>query len=283
MQWASNSNLARWMASVATLAAFLTVGLLRAQSRTSAKLVQPPSPLRAFTPQEINSLLGPAGGHTTSVKSPDGSTQREIPILLSSGRPPNGVLHIPCTGPVYESPVDGSEQAVWTKERLFFDAARRYDLIALGRVLSSKSYMLPDGGFLYSLLQFRVQQVIRNNPAAPVEPGKEITIGREGGILRTEGVVVSAVCTDFPLYQIGDLQYLLFFKYIPKAKIYLASRWGYTFLQGKAVGVGPRFADTLFRNASSVKVSTIVGMSKASLLQMAEEQAERATKLATTQ
>ncbi|HEV2232499.1 MAG TPA: hypothetical protein VGV68_03735 [Terriglobia bacterium] len=210
---------------------------------------------------------GTAGTRPTTVNG-----EPQILWFLRHG-PQSGIVDVRQQGAAHESPVEGSELP--TREQVFFDAATRFDLIALGRPGVSRSYILPNGGFLYSIMQFQVEDVVKNNPTAPVQPGALITIGREGGILRVKSKSGSELMLrnwslDDPLFQTGR-QYLLFFEYIPKAQIYLASRYGYKFAEGKTVATDPAGEAHEYLSGP-----TIVGMDKDELLQMAKGQAQRA-------
>lgn len=234
-----------------------------------------PPVLGSLTPEEVNSLFMP-GGNAGPAKT---NGEPQILWVLRHG-PQSGTYDLPQEGAAHEIPIEGS--LLPTREQAFFDAATRFDLIALGRPGRPRSYILPNGGFLYSVMQFQVEDVIKNNPAAPVEPGALITIGREGGILRVKSKsgserILRNWSLDDPLFQTGR-QYLLFFEYIPKAQIYLASRYGYKFAEGKTVATDPAGEAHEYLSGPP-----IVGMEKSELLQMAKEQAQRAREVGQSQ
>lgn len=249
---------------------FVMMLITAARLSAQTKLRQVPPVLGSLTPEEVNTFFMPGGTAGTRPTTVNGEPQ--ILWFLRHG-PQSGIVDVRQQGAAHESPVEGSDLP--TREQVFFDAATRFDLIALGRPGVSRSYILPNGGFLYSIMQFQVEDVVKNNPAAPVEPGALITIGREGGILRVKSAPESELILrnwslDFPLFQTGA-QYFLYLRYNPKARIYIPARGAYKFVSGKAVDLDPDGKEYLFLSGPPIE-----GMTKSDLLQMAKDQAQRA-------
>lgn len=246
------------------LSASLAVGLLHAQS-DAPELRRVPSALANLTPKEINSIFGPAEGHATEVRGPHGEQLGLIPDFVNSG-PEN--IDIPCRN----AEVHGVAGAVQpTRDEMLYEASRKYDLIASGTVGPTTSFMLPDGGFLYSMMPFRVTDLVKNSTAVPVERGTTISVGREGGVLRVGNKSVTAVCTGFQLFQPGQ-QYLVFLQYVSKANVFVA-RKAYQFVNGKAAGMGVHGAEHWHGSGPP-----IAGMDQGELLQLAKSQAQRAAR-----
>lgn len=97
----------------------------------------------------------------------------------------------------------------------------RHDLTVVGRIGTGTSHLTNDGGFLYTDWGFLVEQVIRNNPEAPVVSGNSIIVVKAGGKLQVQGRTVYAVDDNFAGFESGQ-EYLLFLDYVPKTGAYAA-------------------------------------------------------------
>lgn len=236
----------------------MTAGRLSAQNKPR----NVPPALGSLMPEEVNSLFMPAGMAGPALVN--GVPQ--ILYMLMHG-PQSGTADVNCQGPPEPTTVP---RPLPTREQAAVDDAARFDLIALGTPERPRTYILPNGGFLYSLMKFQVEDIIKNNPGAPVQPGDLITIGREGGILYTNKVTLRAWCTDYRLFQTGA-EYVLYLQYNPKAGIYIPSRYGYEFVSGKTIGLGPHG-----RDHSTLSGPPIVGMNKSDFISMEKDGALRA-------
>lgn len=201
---------------------------------------------RPLTPQEVNRLFAPAGAYELG----------GIPKLLSRG---SGNVRVPCILGVPQivvmSPTD-------TLNML----ARESDLVVMGKAEKSSSYMLPNKGFLYSKTAFVVNDVIKNNPKAPVEASSAIIVVRPGGALRISGRMVYAICSDFQLFHAGQ-DYLLYLHYIAQNGEYrVQGPNGFKFTGSKAFGLGKQ-------GTAHQWLRSFVGMDQKLLLKMAKETA----------
>lgn len=214
----------------AVLAGLFASGAMAQAPRTRAPV------LSALTDQQINHLLGPPGGHVISVRAFPGAPPETLIQGSLNGRPPGAAVSLgPCGGSGPGLRV-GPEPT--PAQRIYEDLSST-DLAVVGKVGAAKSYALPDGGFLYSILPFRVEQVIKNNPAAPISPGDTITIGRDGGELEIAGHLVTAYCQNDPPY-IPGVTYFLSLRYVPSAAIYI-THGGLILANGQVQRLGPRF------------------------------------------
>ena len=93
------------------------------------------------------------------------------------------------------------------------------ECVVLGRLLSKTSYLSSDGTFVFSDYTVMVQRTLKADSGSPA-PGRVITVSVPGGVVRIDGVTVSAALTlGLPLEAVSD-DVLLFLKFIPKAGVY---------------------------------------------------------------
>ena len=93
------------------------------------------------------------------------------------------------------------------------------DLVVVGKFGKATSYPTEDQGYIYSDLDFTVEEVVKNNPSAPVTAGQDITITRPGGLLTINGRHVYAVSESFPLFHLGQ-EALLYLRSLPSVGTY---------------------------------------------------------------
>ena len=93
------------------------------------------------------------------------------------------------------------------------------DLVVVGKFGKATSYPTEDLGYIYSDLDFTVQEVVKNNRSAPVTAGQDITITRPGGLLTINGRHVYAVSEAFPLFHLGQ-EALLYLRSLPSVGTY---------------------------------------------------------------
>ncbi len=74
------------------------------------------------------------------------------------------------------------------------------DLVVVGKFGKATSYPTEDQGYIYSDLDFTVEEVVKNNQSAPVAAGQNLTITRPGGLLTINGRHVYALRENFPLF-----------------------------------------------------------------------------------
>ena len=78
------------------------------------------------------------------------------------------------------------------------------DLVVVGKFGKATSYPTEDQGYIYSDLDFTVEEVVKNNQSAPVAAGQNLTITRPGGLLTINGRHVYALRDNFPLFHPGQ-------------------------------------------------------------------------------
>jgi hypothetical protein len=104
----------------------------------------------------------------------------------------------------------------------FEKQACRADAIVIGYPSGSSAYHLSAGGTtVYGDHIFVLQEVLKDNPAAPIGSRKAIVVTRPGGALVISGDPVHVSSGVFPALQAGK-SYLLFLRYIPQSGAYHA-------------------------------------------------------------
>ena len=99
------------------------------------------------------------------------------------------------------------------------DLTCRADAVVVGTVVSKSSNLTADGAFLFTDYQVTVEEVVKDNAAAPIAPGGSIVLGREGGAVAMKGRVIHAVNPDAPRLEL-DGSYLFYLKAIPATGAY---------------------------------------------------------------
>lgn len=104
------------------------------------------------------------------------------------------------------------------------DLTCKADLIVIGKLKGKASQLNEEGTFTFTEYEISVDEVLKNNPAAPIKANK-LTVVRSGGTISLDGHNVTA--TDFsekPLEKGG--RYLLFLKFIPETGAYSSLNGG---------------------------------------------------------
>src|SRR5437016_12760510 len=131
----------------------------------------------------------------------------QIPDMLSKG---TGDVHIPCVVAVV--------QQIWgTPEQELSMFASNSDLVVLAKADSETTHTTKD--FLYTDWNFVVEEVLKDNPKASVQPGTTILVTRPGGKLVINKRMVYANCADFREFYSGQ-EYLLYLRYVPETGAY---------------------------------------------------------------
>lgn len=93
------------------------------------------------------------------------------------------------------------------------------DAVIIGTVSGKASQLTEDGSFTFTDYEVNVDEVIKDNSAAPLRPGGSVTVTRAGGAVQLNGRTLRA--TDFaekPLELNG--RFVLFLKYLPETGAY---------------------------------------------------------------
>lgn len=102
---------------------------------------------------------------------------------------------------------------------VFLSAVCKADLVVTGSLVNKASQLTADGTFLFTDHQLLVDEVLKNNTAAPVAQGQTITVTRDGGVVQLNGRILRAR-PDFDVPFVGN-RYLLFLRFIPATGSYL--------------------------------------------------------------
>lgn len=129
----------------------------------------------------------------------------QIPDMPSKGK---GDVYVPCVVPVWQR-----IQVPFMDE--LATLASKSDLIVLAKAEAAATHMNAGKDFLYTDWNFVVEEVLKDNPKAPVQPGTAILVARPGGNLQINGRMVHAHCADFEDFAHGQ-EYLLYLGFVPE-------------------------------------------------------------------
>lgn len=123
--------------------------------------------------------------------------------------------------------------------------AHEADAVVVGVVKSKSSALTEDGSFIFTDAQVEVQEVIKDNLAAPIPRNTEITVTRPGGTIMLKGKEVRAADVEFDPFQVNG-RYVLFLTFIPETGGYRAfSERSFQLLPGIVVKVTRKTAFVL--------------------------------------
>jgi len=108
------------------------------------------------------------------------------------------------------------------------------DAIVVGTLTSKASQLTEDGSFIFTDYEMAVEEVLKDDAAAPVQTGGLITVTREGGEVSLRGRVLRAKRAGFKSAEVGG-RYLLFLKRIPDTGSYLSYPNGSFLLGGERI------------------------------------------------
>lgn len=134
----------------------------------------------------------------------------QITDMASKG---TGVLQVPCIVPTWQKVAMSSFADDLTI------LAYKSNLVVVGKAETGNSHLNDDKDFLYSDWTFTVEEVLKDNPTAPVQPEATILVTRSGGQLVVNGRLVYAHCADFREFIAGQ-EYLLFLSLVPETGAY---------------------------------------------------------------
>lgn len=106
------------------------------------------------------------------------------------------------------------------------------DAIVIGTIKAQTPYLTDDETFIYTDNEMSVEDLIKNNADAPIQPNGFITVARAGGKLRLNGRNVLTKYEALQFLEI-DQKYLLFLSYIPEKREYVANSNNGSFLLEK--------------------------------------------------
>lgn len=126
------------------------------------------------------------------------------------------------------------------------------DAIIIGKIKSkSSSQLTEDGGFIFTSYELGVEDVIKDDPAAPLQPGGTLTLSQPGGEVRLNGKTVRAIDETFKPFE-ENRRYILFLRRIPSTGHYDAFSNG-SFRLNDDDSVAPLGEGTLWRRVEGRK------------------------------
>ena len=126
-----------------------------------------------------------------------------------------GDVNVPCVVPVWQRVM------VPFVDELGMLASKS-DLIVVAKAVAGTTHVNADKDFLYTDWNFVVEDVLKDNPKASVQPGATILVTRPGGKLQINGRMVHAACADFEDFS-GGHEYLLYLGFVPDTGAYTSS------------------------------------------------------------
>lgn len=139
-----------------------------------------------------------------------------------------------------------------TPENYFGKLANEMDAIIRGRVTKKTSQIAEGDSFIFTDYDVLIEEVLKNNIAAPIEAGAMITVNRPGGKVVLNGVIVKATDAAFePLPLTNEV--ILFLKFIPEAGTYQTQAIGSFELDSSSVRplTGDHFPPGVLQNKDS--------------------------------
>lgn len=101
------------------------------------------------------------------------------------------------------------------------DITNAADLIIIGRVDDRDSFLTEEGTFVFTDYSLSVEQIIKSDSKAALEPSSKITVTRPGGTLQLNGRKITASDESLAPLEKGK-RYLLFLNLIPITGAYKA-------------------------------------------------------------
>jgi hypothetical protein len=95
------------------------------------------------------------------------------------------------------------------------------DAIVIGTVKNKSSQLTEDEDYVFTDYELSIDEVLKDNPQAPIREHGKITITRPGGTILLNGHVVEALDESFQPFRKG-VQYVLFLRFIPSTGGYQA-------------------------------------------------------------
>lgn len=97
--------------------------------------------------------------------------------------------------------------------------ACKSDAVVIGTVNEKLSHLIESGTFTFTDYELTVQEVLKDNPLAQLQPGAIITVTRAGGTVRLKGHTVRAVSEQMAPLAVGG-RYLLYLVFLPETSAY---------------------------------------------------------------
>ena len=108
-----------------------------------------------------------------------------------------------------------------TPTKILDKLAAEADAVVVGVVKDKASQLTENGTFIFTDYDLSVEEVLKDNHAAHVEPQTSLTVTRPGGKVALNGRAVTAIDRSFKRLAVGG-RYLLFLRYVPATGAYQA-------------------------------------------------------------
>jgi hypothetical protein len=95
----------------------------------------------------------------------------------------------------------------------------RTDAVMIGKVTEKSSHLLESGTFTFTDHELTVEEVLKDNLLAHLQPGATITVTRTGGSVRLKGHTVRAFDERMAPLAVGE-RYLLYLVFLPETDSY---------------------------------------------------------------
>jgi len=103
------------------------------------------------------------------------------------------------------------------------------DAVVVGTIKSKASQLTEDEAFIFTEHQMTVEEVLKDNAAAPIRKGSNIKVARMGGTVRLDDKNVTYLHKEFKPLTVAN-RYLLFLQFVSDKNSYTASESQGSFL-----------------------------------------------------
>jgi hypothetical protein len=136
------------------------------------------------------------------------------------------------------------------KTPVFQSALCNADAVVVATINNKSSQLTEDENFIFTDHEITVEEVIKNNVAAPIQAADTITATRDGGVVELNNRILRAKRDDFDATLVGK-RYLLFLQYIPATGSYLMYGNGAFQLEAeRVIALGPGAREELLKGGS---------------------------------
>lgn len=101
----------------------------------------------------------------------------------------------------------------------------RLSAVVVGTLANETAQFNEDKDFVFTDYEVKIEEVVKDNPQSPIQVGGNITITRDGGILKLDGRTFKAELADFKAFTKGQ-RFLLLLRYLPATDSYIAFAGG---------------------------------------------------------
>lgn len=106
---------------------------------------------------------------------------------------------------------------------------RDADAVIIATVTNATGRLTDDETLIFTEYQMNIEEVLKDNPASPIQVNSTITVARGGGTIRINNRDFVFEDRNFKPFVVGS-RYLLFLQHIPERSIYVASSHEGSFL-----------------------------------------------------